>query len=245
MTKKFTWNEENTARLVELAGTGEVSQDQLISISEDLGTTARSIGAKLRNMEFPVAKAATKQSAWSESQEAELSQLVEGNSGTFTYAEVAATFQNGVFSAKQVQGKILSMELFTHIRKAEKVAAPRTYTPDEEVKFIAMVVDSASMEDLSDAFGRSVASVRGKALSLLRSEDISAMPKQAKSAAKERTDVLEGIDVASQTIEGLVDATGKTERGIKSILSRRGISCENYDGAAKRAKLDKADTDAA
>lgn len=240
---KFTWNDENTAQLVELAGSGEVSQDTLVSISETLGTTSRSIGAKLRNMNYEVAKAAPKASAWTEAQESALTALVNENANNLTYAEIAAAFESGAFSAKQIQGKILSMELFDKVRKAEKKTAPRTYTEVEETKFVAMVKDSASMEALAEAFGRPIASVRGKALSLLRSEHIDAMPKQEGSSAKARTDVLEGLDVANMTVEAIAEKTERSVRGIKSTLSRRGVSCEDYDGAAKRAKLDAKSAD--
>jgi hypothetical protein len=191
-------------------------------------------------MDHPVAKAVAKASAWTADQESALTDLVTANTGSLTYAEISASFESGAFTAKQVQGKILSMELFSHVRKAEKKAAPRLYSTDEEVRFIGMVKDGASMEILAEGFNRSIASVRGKALSLLRSEDIAAMPKQETSNAKARVDVLEGLNVSEFTVEELVAKTERTERGIKSMLSRRGLSCSDYDGAAKRAKLDKA-----
>ena len=235
---KITWNEENTARLVELAGEGVVSQEALISIAEEMGTTPRSIGAKLRKMDFEVAKAAPKASAWTEAQETALANLVQSNANNLTYAEIAASFENGAFNAKQVQGKLLSMELYGLVRKAEKKPAPRTYTPEEEAKFVSLVNDGASIEALAAAFGKEAASIRGKALSLLRSGDISDMPKQETSSAHAREDILEGIDVAEMTIEQIVEATGRTERGIKSTLSRRGLDCVDYKGAARREKLD-------
>jgi len=239
MTTKFTWNETNTAQLLELAGTEVVTQAQLDTISEELGTTARSIGAKLRNLGLEVEKASAKPSAWTPEQEAALATLVNDNAGVYTYAEIAAQFEGGAFKPNQIQGKILSMELYGSVRKAVKVAAKRTYSEDEEVKFVELANSGATMEELAEAFGKELSSVRGKALSLLKSEHISEMPKQSTSSAKSKADVLEGLDVASMTVEAIVEASGSTARGIKSILSRRGITCSNYDGAAKRAKLDK------
>lgn len=244
MSTKITWNEENTAKLVELAGTGEVSQINLVEIAEALGTTSRSIGAKLRRMEYVVAKAAPKTSAWDKDQEDALESLVNANANKLTYAEISASFEGGVFNAKQIQGKLLSMELFSLVRKADKVAPQRTYTEAEETKFVTLANDGATMESLAEAFSKPIASVRGKALSLLKSEHITAMPKQETSSAKARTDIFEGIDVSVFTIEQLVEQTDKSVRGIKSTLSRRGISCADYDGAAKRAKLDAAKTEA-
>ncbi|AZV01914.1 hypothetical protein [Aeromonas phage Akh-2] len=37
------------------------------------------------------------------------------------------------------------------------------------------------------------------------------------------------------TIAELVEATGKAERSVKSMLTRRGLSAADYDGAAKKA----------
>jgi len=244
MSQKITWNEENTARLVELAGTGEVSQEQLVSIAETLGTTSRSIGAKLRRMDYDVAKASPKASNWTPEQETSLEALVQDNANNLTYAEIAASFEGGAFNAKQIQGKLLSMELFGLVRKADKVAAPRTYTESEEARFVELAVSGATMEVLAAEFDKPIASVRGKALSLLKSEHISEMPKQETSSAKARTDIFEGVDVANSTIEQLAEITTKSVRGIKSTLSRRGISCSNYDGEGKRAKLDAAQKEA-
>ena len=237
---KFSWNEENTAQLTELAGdvATQVSQDQLVTISEELGTTTRSVGSKLRKIGYDVQKASeTNRSAWTADQEAALVSFVNENANELTYAEIAAAFLGGEFTAKQVQGKILSLELFGLVKKTEKVAAPRKYTEEQEATFVDMANSGASLEEIAEAVGMTLQSVRGKALSLTKSHGIP-MPEQATSTAKARQDVLEGLDVENMTVEQIVAETGKTERGIKSMLSRRGISCEDYDGAAKRAKLD-------
>lgn len=239
MSKKFAWKEDNTTELTTLAGSGEITQEMLVTIADTLGTTARSVGAKLRNMGHTVQKAATKASAWSEAQEAALTALLASNPGAYTYAEIAASFENGAFDKRQVQGKILSMELFTQVRKADKPVVVRSYTEAEETKFVGLANGGASMEALAEAFDRPIAKVRGKALSLLKSKQISAMPKQEKSSAKERVDLFADLDVANMSVEQLVEKTGKTERGIRSTLSRRGITCSDYDGAARRAKLDE------
>lgn len=237
---KINWNEENTARLVSFVTEGvEVTQDELASIADEMGTTTRSIGAKLRKLGYDVQKAAARVSAWSTEQENELRDFVEANPGAFTYKEIAAQFQGGAFNDKQIQGKILNLELYHLVRKAEKKVAPRTYTPEEEARFVEMANSGASMEALSEAFGKSVASIRGKALSLLRSGEISEMPHQAVSNAKEAADPLADLaDISSMTVEEIAEATGKTVRGIKSTLSRRGLTASNYDGAARREKLD-------
>ena len=46
------------------------------------------------------------------------------------------------------------------------------------------------------------------------------------------------LNIADMTVAEIAEATGKSERGVKSMLSRRGISAKDHDGVAKRAKLD-------
>jgi len=77
-------------------------------------------------------------------------------------------FQEATLSPKSIQGKILSMELTGHVKPAPKVEAVRTYSPSEEETFVSMVQDGAFVEAIASALGRSVNSVRVKALSLLR-----------------------------------------------------------------------------
>jgi predicted transcriptional regulator len=239
MTKRVTWNEENTAKLQALAGSADVqiTREQVESIADDFGTSSRSIGNKLRNLGYDVQKAADKASAWAPEQEETLKATLEANSGKYTYAELETVLAMG-FSAKQIQGKVLSMELFGHVRKAEKKEVKNQYSADEDARFVELCAAGATIESLSVEFGRSPASVRGKALSLLRKELIAEMPKQETSTAKKVADALEGLDVASMTVAEIAEASGKTERGIKSMLSHRGITAKDYDGAAKRAKLD-------
>ena len=64
------------------------------------------------------------------------------------------------------------------------------------------------------------------------------MPQQEVKAAKEAVDALLGLDIANLTVEQIAEKTGKTVRGIKSTLSRRGLKAFNYDGAARRERLD-------
>ena len=43
-------------------------------------------------------------------------------------------------------------------------------------------------------------------------------------------------DVAGMTVEQIADAIGKTARGVKTMLTRRGLVAADYDGAAKKEK---------
>ena len=36
------------------------------------------------------------------------------------------------------------------------------------------------------------------------------------------------------TVEEIADEIGKTVRGVKTMLTRRGLQCANYNGAAKK-----------
>ena len=233
------WTEERTDQLVSFVGNeSPVSQATVAEAAEQLETSTRSVSSKLRKMGHDVELASASASrAFSDAQESTLATFVQDNSGEYTYAQIAENFEGGAFSAKSIQGKILSMELTDHVKPAPKVETVRTYSEAEEETFVQMVNDGAYVEAIADALDRSVNSVRGKALSLLRSGDIDAIPRQehTKSAAKE--DPLQDLgDISGMTVEAIAEAIGKTARGVKTMLTRRGLSAADYDGAAKAAK---------
>lgn len=233
------WTEERTDQLVSFVGNeSPVSQATVAEAAEQLETSTRSVSSKLRKMGHDVELASASASrAFSEAQESTLATFVQDNSGEYTYAQIAENFEGGAFSAKSIQGKILSMELTDHVKPAPKVETVRTYSEAEEETFVQMVNDGAYVEAIADALDRSVNSVRGKALSLLRSGDIDAIPRQehTKGAAKE--DPLSDLgDISGMTVEAIAEAIGKTARGVKTMLTRRGLSAADYDGAAKAAK---------
>ena len=174
---------------------------------------------------------------FSEDQEATLSNFVTDNSGQYTYADIASSFEGGHFSAKSIQGKILSMELTSHVKPAEKPESVRTYSPEEENTFTTMVNDGAFVEEIAEALGKSVNSIRGKALSLLRSGDIGAIPKQKETKGSSKADPLAEVnDIENMNVEDIADEIGKTVRGVKTMLTRRGLTCADYDGAARKEK---------
>jgi len=129
------------------------------------------------------------------------------------------------------------MELTEHAKPAEKVETPRTYTSAEEAKFLDLVNGGAFVEDIAEALGKSINSVRGKALSFLRSGEINTIPKQKESRAKANVDALEALgDISGMTVEQIAESIDKTVRGVKTMLTRRGLTCADYDGAKKAAK---------
>ena len=233
------WTDERTDELVNFVGDeSPISQATVAEAADQLETSTRSISSKLRKMGYEVELAsATSSRAFSESQEATLATFVQDNSGEYTYAQIAENFEGGAFSAKSIQGKILSMELTEHVKPAPKVEAVRTYSEEEETTFIEMVNDGAFVEAIADALDRSVNSVRGKALSLLRSGDIDAIPRQEHTKGTTKEDPLADLgDISSMTVEEIAEAIGKTARGVKTMLTRRGLVAEDYDGAAKKEK---------
>ena len=232
------WTDERTQQLVDSVGTGPVSQETVKSVALELETSTRSVSSKLRKMGHEVELAsAVSTKSFSDAQESTLEAFVTDNSGQYTYAEIASSFEDGHFSAKSIQGKILSMELTSHVKPAEKQESVRTYSPDEETTFVSMVNSGSFVEEIADALGKSVNSIRGKALSLLRSGDINAIPKQKETKGSSKTDPLaeiSGIDTMS--VEDIADEIGKTVRGVKTMLTRRGLTCADYDGAARKEK---------
>ena len=232
------WTDARTDTLTSFVG-GEtpVSQGTVAQAAEQLETTTRSISSKLRKMGYEVELAsASSARAFTDEQEAILEAFVTENSGTYTYAEIAEHYQSGAFSAKSIQGKILSMELTDHVKPAPIKESVRTYSPEEEETFVGMVNAGAYVEAIAIKMGRSVNSVRGKALSLLRSGDIDAIPRQEHTKTNGSADPFADMDVTGMTVEAIAEEIGKTPRGVKTMLTRRGISASDYDGAAKAAK---------
>ena len=232
------WTDERTEALTNFVGSeSPVSQATVAEAADNLETSPRSISSKLRKMGYEVelASAASGRS-FSDDQEATLRAFVTDNSGEYTYAQIAEHFEGGAFSPKSIQGKILSMELTDHVAPAPVQESVRTYTADEEATFISMVNDGAFVEAIAEAMGRSVNSVRGKALSLLRSGDIQAIPRQENTKGSSNVDPLADLDVSGMTVEAIAESIGKTARGVKTMLTRRGLTAADYDGAAKAAK---------
>lgn len=233
------WNEENVATLEGIVG-GEnpVTQDTVKAAAVQLDVTVRSVASKLRNMDYDVESAAqAHKSAWDEGSETELRSFLEKNDSTYTYAEISAVFGGGKFSPKSIQGKVLSMDMTAFVKPTEKVVAARKYNEEEERRFIKMSNEGNSIEAIAAALGREINSIRGKALSLSRSIEGFTIPHQAESHAKNKQDLIENLgDLSKMTVEEIGEAVGKTERGVKTTLTRRGLSCADYDGEKKKAR---------
>jgi transposase len=239
-TKK--WSDEVVEQLLAIVGNeSPVSGSTVEQAAETLGVSVRSVASKLRQLEVEVASLAKeKTSAFTAEETAALESFVEDNAGLYTYKEIAERFENGSFTAKQIQGKILALELTGNVKPAEKVEVARTYTEAEEAKFVKLVQAGSFIEEIAVALNKTVASVRGKALSLTRQGQIDKIPAQKESHAKESVDAVDALGSAinGMTVAEIATAVDKTERGIKTLLTRRGIKVADYDGAAKKAKAE-------
>ena len=116
------WTDERTDTLTEFVGEeSPVSQSTVIEAADELETSPRSVASKLRKMGYEVESAvAATTRTFSENQEATLQTFVTDNAGQYTYGEIAEAFEGGAFSPKQIQGKLLSMQLTEHVRPTPK-----------------------------------------------------------------------------------------------------------------------------
>ena len=239
-TKK--WSDEAVAQLLQIVGNeSPVPVTKVEEAAEALEFTTRSVAAKLRQLDHEVASMAqVKPSAFTSEESRALELFVSGNPGMFTYKQIAESFASGKFTAKQIQGKLLALELTGSVRPAEKVEVARSYTDAEEAKFVQMAEHGSFIEDIAAALGKTVASVRGKALSLTRKGQIARIPAQRESHAKDQVDpiVALGERIASMTVAEIAAAVDKTERGLRTLLTRRGINVADYKGADKKAKAE-------
>lgn len=242
MTDKKTlpkWTDERTEQLTALVGDETpVSVETVKSAAETLETTVRSISSKLRKMGYEVVStAAAHQKTFTDAEEAKLRNFVEGNAGQYTYAEIASYVFDDAGKARQVQGKLLSMELTDKVRKTPPKEVVKTYTDEEEAVVLKMIGEGAFLEDIAEAVGKSLNSVRGKSLSLTRSHDVT-MPKQREKHGKDKVDPFEALgEVVGMTVAEIAEAIGKSERGVKTMLTYRGLTAKDYDGAARQQKL--------
>lgn len=236
------WSDERIAALLETVGSeSPVSAALVEQAAAKLEVSARSVAAKLRQLDREVASMAqVKAPAFSTEESDALTQFVSDNAGQLTYKAIAEQFANGKFSAKQVQGKILALELTGSVKAAEKVEVARTYTEAEEALFIKMAKAGKFIEEIAVTLGKEVPSVRGKALSLLRKEQIDKIPAQKETHAKDVADALTslGEKVATMTVAEIAKAIDKTDRGVKTMLTRRGVDVADYKGATKKAKAE-------
>lgn len=234
------WSDAAVATLLALVGNeSPVSAATVEAAATQLEVSARSVASKLRSLEHDVATLAKEKVAtFTPEQGAALSAFVAENAGTLTYKQIAEQFEAGEFTAKQVQGKLLALELTGSVKAADKIEAAKTYSAAEEAQFIALVEGGAFIEEIATALNKSIASVRGKALSLTRNSQIAKIPSQKESHAANTVDAVTALGdaIATMTVAAIATAVDKTERGVKTLLTRRAIKVADYDGFQKAAK---------
>jgi hypothetical protein len=225
---KFEYSDEMVARLQEVASAG-LTEDTIEALMEELDFPRRSVTAKLRKLGYEVPKKPGAAPVFSADETEALASFLTSNSGNLTAEEIAEQFADGQFTARQINGKALSLEMTAHIKPAEKKVTPRTYSEADEAKIQGMVDNGAFLEDIADAVGRSVNSIRGKLLSM----GVKAPQRDKKDA---KADPYAGIeDMLDQTVEEIATSFDKTVRGVKTVLTRRGLSCADYTPKAADA----------
>ena len=186
------------ARMHDVAGSGVTEEINRILWKNSISHVGLSL-RNLRKLGYDVPKKPGAAPVFSAEETDALSSYLESNSGSMTAEEIAADFMGGKFTARQINGKALSLEMTSHVKPAEKKITPRTYSEDEEAKINDMASSGAFLEEIADAMGRSVNSIRGKLLSMgLKA------PQRDKKVVK--SDPYEGIeDMLDQTVEEIAD----------------------------------------
>lgn len=240
-TKAKKWNDETVAQLLGIVGSASpVSVSLVEQAATALGATTRSIASKLRQLDREVASMAkVSVPTFTPEQSDDLADFVTANEGVFTYKEIAEQFP-GEFSPKQIQGKLLALELTSKVRPADKIEVATKYNEAEEATFVKMAQAGKFIEEIAVTLGKTIASVRGKALSLSRKNLIDKIPAQKESHAKNSVDPVDALGdaIATMTVAEIAAAVDKTDRGVKTLLTRRGIKVADYDGASKKAKAE-------
>ena len=218
---KFEYTEDMVGSMHDAAASG-VTEEIIEYLMGEFDFPRRSVTAKLRKLGYDVPKKPGAAPVFSAEETAELSEYLQANSGNMTAEEISESFADGKFTARQINGKALSLEMTSHVKPAEKKVTPRTYSEAEEGTISEMVEGGKYLEEIAEAVGRTVNSVRGKLLSMgLKA------PQRDKKTTK--SDPYEGIeDMLDQTVEQLAENFDKTVRGVKTVLTRRGLACADY-----------------
>ena len=155
---KFEYTDEMVTRMHDVAGSG-VTEEIIESLMGEFDFPRRSVTAKLRKLGYDVPKKPGAAPVFSADETDALASFLEANSGNLTAEEIADQFAGSKFTARQINGKALSLEMTSHVKPAEKKITPRTYSEDEEAKITSMVEGGSYLEEVADAMGRSVTTI--------------------------------------------------------------------------------------
>jgi hypothetical protein len=175
---------------------------------------------------------------WTDERTQQLTDFV-GSESPVSQATVANAADELETSVRSVSSKLRKMGFDVELASASQSKAfsdeqESTLSNFEEATFVSMVNDGAFIEQIAESLGRSVNSIRGKALSLLRAGEINAIPKQENVVGNSKADPLADMDISDMSVEDIADEIGKTVRGVKTMLTRRGLQCADYNGAARK-----------
>ena len=169
---KFEYTEDMVSSMHDAAG-GGVTEEIIENLMGEFDFPRRSVTAKLRKLGYDVPKKPGAAPVFSAEETAELSEYLQANSGNMTAEEISESFAGGKFTARQINGKALSLEMTSHVKPAEKKVTPRTYSEEEEGTISEMVEGGKYLEEIAEAVGRTVNSVRGKSLALIELSNLS------------------------------------------------------------------------
>lgn len=222
----YTYTDEMVERMNDVCGSG-VTEELVQSLCDEFEFPRRSVTAKLRKLGYDVPKKPGEAPKFTKDETDALVAYLEEADGTKTADEIATDFMDGKFSARQINGKALSLEMTGLIKPTEKKVTPKSYTDEEEATVVEMAEAGAFIEDIAEAVGKEVTSVRGKLLSLgLKA------PQKVKKTAK--TDKYAGVeDMLDKTVAEIAEHFDATERGVKTMLTRRGLACVDYTPKTK------------
>lgn len=220
---KFDYTDEMVERL-HAAGQAGLTEEVIGTLVADFEFPRRSVTAKLRKLGYDVPHKPKDAPVFDEAETQALREFLEANDGVYTAEEIAAQLGNGKFEARQITGKALSLELISNIKPAEKKVAPRTFTAEEEASIEQLVASGKYIEEIAESLGKSVQQIRGKLLSM----KLSAPTRDKKAAKADSYDGIEELAPTMTVAELAAHFEGKTERGIKTVLSRRKIAAKDY-----------------
>ena len=224
----YKYTDEMIARMKDVCSSG-ANEEKIAALVTEFGFNRRSVAAKLRSLEIEVPSKVEAPKFTADETDAFRS-FVTSNSGILNAEEISKGFMSGKFSSRQVMGKALALELTGHVKKTEKTTKPKTYTEAEEAKITSLVNSGKYLEEIAEAVGKTVNSVRGKLLSM----DLKAPQKNKKTPTEGGSYPGLSEIAATMTVEELVayyekTKPGTTARGVKTALSRRQVAAKNYE----------------
>jgi hypothetical protein len=226
---KYNYSDEQEARMNTVFADG-VTEEKIQELVAEFDYPRRSVTAKARKLGFDVPAKPKAAPVFSEAQTDALVARLEAGDGSETAEQIAADFDGGQFTARQINGKALSLEMTGNIKPAEKKETPKTFTPEQEEVIRTMVADGAFIEDIAEAVSKPVPSVRGKLLSM-------SLKAPQRDHKQSKSDAYEGIAelCAGMSVDELADHFDKTPRGVRVVLTRRGLSAKDYEPKEKSA----------